>query len=143
MAKKKVFVSFDYDHDKRYKYLLEAWAANPDFDFVFNDKTPTEIDSNSIGRIKAALTLKIKAATHTLFIVGEHANQLHKDRKLIGFKNWINFEAHQSIQCSNKLAVVKLHKTYTVPGELAESGYSWTSGFSEKNVIAALDATST
>ncbi|GAH53547.1 unnamed protein product, partial [marine sediment metagenome] len=24
MAKKKVFVSFDYDNDKRYKFLLEA-----------------------------------------------------------------------------------------------------------------------
>ena len=36
MAKKKVFVSFDFDHDKHYKYLLEAWDANPDFDFVFD-----------------------------------------------------------------------------------------------------------
>jgi hypothetical protein len=25
MAKKKVFVSFDYDNDKRYKALLKAW----------------------------------------------------------------------------------------------------------------------
>ena len=25
MAKKKVFVSFDYENDKHYKFLLEAW----------------------------------------------------------------------------------------------------------------------
>ena len=66
MTKKKVFVSFDYENDRYYKYLLEAWDANPDFEFVFSDKTPSEIDSNDIGRIKAALTTKINSATHTL-----------------------------------------------------------------------------
>ena len=52
---KKVFVSFDYENDKRYKFLLEAWHAHPDFEFVFADATPTEIDSNDVGRVKAAL----------------------------------------------------------------------------------------
>ncbi len=33
--KKKVFVSFDYDNDKQYKFLLQAWDANPNFNFVF------------------------------------------------------------------------------------------------------------
>ncbi|CAC9487784.1 hypothetical protein, partial [uncultured Gammaproteobacteria bacterium] len=28
MAKKKVFVSFDWDNDKNYKFLLQAWDAN-------------------------------------------------------------------------------------------------------------------
>lgn len=56
--KKKVFVSFDFENDKQYKYLLEAWDANDDFDFVFSDKTPTEINSDNIGRIKAGLTAK-------------------------------------------------------------------------------------
>ncbi len=95
MVKKKVFISFDYDNDKIYKFMLQAWDANPNFDFVFKDQTPGEIDTNNIDRIKAALTLKINAATHTLFIVGAHANQQHKDHRLIGFINWINFEAHQ------------------------------------------------
>ena len=30
-----VFVSFDYDNDRNYKYFLEAWNANPRFQFVF------------------------------------------------------------------------------------------------------------
>jgi len=96
MRKKKVFVSFDYDHDKQYKFLLQAWDANPEFDFVFEDKTPGEINSNNVGRIKAGLTSKLNEATHTLFIVGKHANQLHRLRNQIGFVNWINFEAYQS-----------------------------------------------
>lgn len=138
MAKKKVFVSFDYDHDRRYKYLLEAWDANPDFDFVFDDKTPEEINTNNIDRIKAGLTLKIKEATHALFIVGEYANQIHKDHKLIGFKNWMNFEAYQSIEEGNKLAVVKLDASYEVPEKLVGSGYWWIVGFKEENVIDVL-----
>lgn len=63
-----VFVSFDWDHDRRYKFLLEAWNKNPRFQFVFSDATPGEIDTNNVGRIKAALTAKINAATHTLVI---------------------------------------------------------------------------
>ena len=93
MSKTKVFVSFDYDNDRKYKYLLEAWDANPNFDFVFKDETPGEINTSDIGRIKAGLTRKINDATNTLFIVGKHSNQRHPMSKVIGFKNWINFEA--------------------------------------------------
>lgn len=137
MAKKKVFVSFDYDHDRNYKYLLQAWDANPDFDFVFKDQTPGEINTNNIGRIKAALTLKINDATHTLFIVGAYANQQHEDHRLIGFINWINFEAYQSIQSGNYLGVVKLKGSFSIPQEL-KAKYWWIAGFSERNVIEVL-----
>ncbi len=136
---KKTFVSFDFDHDKQYKYLLEAWDANPDFDFVFDDRTPGEINTTNIDRIKAALTVKIKDATHTVFIVGKYANQLHKDHLLIGFTNWMNFEASQSRLYNNKLAVVKLDQTCEVPNELAGRGYRWITGFTEDNVIAVLN----
>jgi len=141
MRKKQVFVSFDYDNDRKYKYLLQAWDANPDFDFVFKDETPGEINTNDIGRIKAGLTRKINDATHTLFIVGKHANQLHKDRRAIGFKNWINFEAYQSILSGNYLAVVKLDDSCKVPEELTAK-YRWISGFIEKNVINVLNDSS-
>ncbi|MCP4050026.1 MAG: hypothetical protein GY730_04900 [bacterium] len=141
MRKKQVFVSFDYDNDKRYKFLLQAWDANPDFDFVFEDKTPGEINTNNIDRIKAGLTTQINDSTHTLFIVGKHANQLHKDRHLIGFDNWINFEAYQSIQNNNYLAVVKLDDSCVVPKKLTAK-YWWLSGFTERNVIKVLNKSS-
>ena len=62
MAKKKVYVCFDYDRDKHYKYLMEAWNANPNFEFLFNDKSPREIQSYNISVIKSCLTKKIKEA---------------------------------------------------------------------------------
>jgi hypothetical protein len=87
------------------------------------------------------LTRKINEATHTLFIVGKHANQMHKDHKAIGFINWINFEAYQSIQSGNYLAVVKLDDSCVVPKEL-KAEHWWISGFSERNVIKVLNDSS-
>ncbi len=139
MAKEKVIVSFDWHNDRHYKYLLEAWDANPDFDFVFNDKTPDEIDSTNIGRVKAALTAKINSATHTLVIVGKEANKTHRDSKLIGFKNWINFEIYQSKQNRNKIAAVKIDKNYESPDQLSGAGASWAMSFKEDPIIRALN----
>lgn len=139
MAKKNVFVSFDWDNDKHYKYLLEAWDANPDFDFVFNDKTPDEIDTYNVSKVKAALTVKINSATHTLVIIGKEANKTHKHSKLIGFKNWINFEVYQSKQNKNKIAAVKIDRSYESPDELSGAGASWAMSFEEDPIIKALN----
>lgn len=138
MAKKKVFVSFDYDNDRHYRHLLQAWDANPDFDFVFSDVTTGEIDSNNIGRIKAAITAKINSATHTLVIVGKEANKTHRHSRLIGFKNWINFEINQSKLNRNKIVAVKIDRNYESPEELLGSGASWAMSFSQDAIIKAL-----
>lgn len=135
-----VFVSFDWDHDRRYKFLLEAWHKNPRFQFVFSDATPREIDSNNVGRIKGALTAKINAATHTLVIVGQYANSPHPKRRLIGYENWINFEIAQSKASPNKIVAVKLDRTFASPDELMGAGASWAMAFTEEAIMRALAA---
>lgn len=135
-----VFVSFDWDHDRRYKFLLDAWNKNPRFKFVFEDATPREINSFNIGRIKAGLTAKINAGTHTLVIVGKHANAPHPSRALIGFRNWINFEIHQSKLARNKIVAVKLDRAYASPEELQGAGATWALSFTEDAIIKALTA---
>lgn len=139
MAKKKIFVSFDYDNDKKYKYMLEAWDANPNFEFGFADATPDEIDSKNIDRVKAVLTRKINDATYTLVIVGKEANKLHKHHKLIGFKNWINFEIHQSKLNRNKLIAVKIDKNYESPEELLGAHASWAMSFTKDAITKAIE----
>lgn len=136
---KKVFVSFDFDNDKHYKYILEAWDANPNFEFEFNDTTSHEIKSNDVSRVKAALTAKIKEAAYTLVIVGKEANKRHKDSTLIGFKNWINFEVHQSKLNGNKLVGVKIDRTYESPEELINAGATWAMTFTEDTILKALN----
>lgn len=137
--KPKVFVSFDFDNDKQYKYLLEAWNKNPKFEFVFDDATPEEIDSNNIGRIKAGLTLKIKEATHVLVIIGQYANSPHRHRNLIGHKNWINFEIHQGVENRKRIAAVKLNYNYDSPEELKNATPSWAHSFTQENIIKVLE----
>lgn len=58
MAKKKVFVSFDYENDRHYKALLTAWDANQNFDFYFSDLSSTEINSWSVSVVKQVLSKK-------------------------------------------------------------------------------------
>lgn len=139
MAKKKVFVSFDYENDKYYKFLLEAWDANPKFDFTFSDISSQEIQTWDISRIKAALTAKINQATYTLVIVGKEANKPHKDRVKIGYRNWLNFEIAKSKENRNRLVAVKLDRTYESPQELLNTGAKWAMSFTQEAILKALD----
>lgn len=139
MAKKKVFVSFDYENDRHYKNLLSAWDANSNFEFYFNDHSSGEVQTNDISKVKAALTTKINQATHTIVIVGKYANTQHKDHKEIGYKNWINFETAKSKLNSNKLVGIKLDSTNTSPDELLNSGAKWAMSFTKEAIIKALE----
>ncbi len=139
MAKKRVFVSFDWDNDKHYKFLLKAWDANPQFEFAFSDYSSSEIKSWDIPTVKAALTRKINTATHTLVIVGDEANKKHADSALIGYENWLNFEIAKSKANGNKLIAVKISSTNTSPDELLGTGASWAMSFARDAVLKALN----
>lgn len=139
MAKKKVFVSFDYTNDKHYKFLLNAWDKNKNMDFVFDDCSSDEIQSDSIPTIKAGLTRRINTTTYTLVIIGKEANKKHPDSAEIGYKNWINYEIAKSKANLNKLVAVKLDKSFESPDELLGSGASWAMSFSQSAIIKALN----
>jgi hypothetical protein len=87
-ARKRICISFDWHHDRHYRYLLSAFSANEKSEIDFEDLTPGEIDSDNVGRVKAVLTGKIKESTHLLVIVGAYANEQHPDYKLIDDRNW-------------------------------------------------------
>ena len=138
MAKKKVFVSFDYDDDKNYYNLLKAWDANSDFDFFMTDLTPSEINTWDVSRIKAGLTTAIRKATYTIVIVGKNANKRHPKSSEIGYKNWINFEIAKSKEEGNKLVAVKIDKSYESPDELSGCGAKWAMSFTKDDILKAL-----
>ncbi|MBP6948745.1 MAG: TIR domain-containing protein [Candidatus Pacebacteria bacterium] len=137
--KPKIFVSFDYEHDKHYKFLLEAWNANKEFDLVFDDYSSEEINSNNIGRIKAALTNKIKESTHVLVISGGHTNTPHRNRSLIGHVNWINFESYQAVSYKKRIAVIKINFLSQIPTTLVGAKYSTANSFTHQNIINAIN----
>ena len=136
---KKVFVSFDYEHDKHYKFLLEAWSKNDKFDFEFYDHSSGEINTNDISRVKAALTAKIRSADITFVIIGKYANSWHEDYEKIGYKNWINFEIAKSVEAGNSLVAIKLDREFVSPDEILNKNASWAYSFTEDSIVAALE----
>ncbi len=138
LAKPKVFVSFDYDNDRNYKRLLEAWSANTKFQFTFHDKTPQEILSNDVGRIKAVLTTKVQEASHVLVLVGRYANQRHSDAQKIGHINWIHFECNQAMLYKKKLVAVLLQPTNLLPNNILGATGIRVDSFNQADIIAAL-----
>ncbi|MBR2704344.1 MAG: TIR domain-containing protein [Clostridia bacterium] len=138
MSKRKIFVSFDYENDRKHKYLLEAWNGNDEFEFEFDDKSTKEINSWNIPTIKAALTAKIRSAEYTIVIVGEEANKRHKDSALIGYKNWQNFEIAKSKENGNKIIAIKINRLYESPEELLGCNASWAYSFTEEAIMRAV-----
>lgn len=136
--KTQVCVSFDYTNDNRYYNMLKAWDANSNFDFSFGDCTPSEIQSESVSRIKAVLTQKIDSASCLLVIVGEEANKTHPDSREIGYTNWQNYEIAKAKELGKRLVAVKIDRDYTSPSELLNANASWAMSFTEDAIVKAL-----
>ena len=67
----KVFVSFDFENDRQYKYTLNMWNANPNLSFSFDDRSATEIQSNDVSVVKNVLSRKINEASAVVVIIGK------------------------------------------------------------------------
>lgn len=139
MAKKRIFNSFDYDHDRNYRYLLKALAANPRSDIEFDDLTPEEIQSYDISRIKAVLTTIIRHATHTLVIIGKYANSYHSDRNEIGTRNWQWWEIEKSAEEGKGFIAVKINRNNDTPTPLYGNNATWAMSFSVDSIVEAID----
>jgi|SRR5207244_499627 len=136
---KKICISFDWHNDRNYRYMLSAWIANPNNPVSFTDLTPGEIDTDDVGRVKARLTTQIRAATHTLILVGAYANTRHKDSLTIGTRNWIWWEIEQSKAEGNGLIAVKISRESPTPDPLLNSGASWAMSFTREAILKAID----
>lgn len=134
----KIFVSFDFDNDRQYKYTLNMWDANDSIDFSFNDGSTREIQSWEISRIKAAITTKINQSDAILVLIGEDADKQHKDHVAIGYRNWQYFEIAQAKAANKKIIAVKLNKENTSPDLLFNSGASWAYSFTLDSIKRAI-----
>lgn len=133
MAKKKVFISYQYDEDKHYKSLLNAWNANPNFEFGFNDQSVTvPINSKQASAIKAGITRKMKEATYCLVLVGEHTHE----------SAWVNWEIENAYILGLKIVGVKINKSYTTPLALYGKDAQWAMSFTLDSIIKALNEAS-
>ncbi len=130
MAKKTVFISYDYDNDKHYKNLLVAWDANKEFDFSFYDASvDVSVDSDDAAAIKRVISARINNATHFLCIVGE---KTHKSE-------WVAWEIGKAVELKKKMVAVKTEKDNTTLTELYGVGAAWALAFTFASIKKALD----
>ena len=130
MAKKKVFISYDYDNDKHYKNLFVAWDANKEFDFSFYDASvDVSVDSDDAAAIKRVISAGINNATHFLCIVGK---KTHKSE-------WVAWEIDKAVELKKKIIAVKTAKDNTAPTGLYGVGAKWALSFTFASIKKALD----
>lgn len=130
MAKKTVFISFDYDNDAHYKNLLLAWDKNSEFDFGFYDGSLKDaIDSTNAAYIKSKIKPKILAARRLLCIIGAKTSK----------SKWIDWEIQTAKDNSKKLIGVKTAKDNTSPSGLIGAGATWALSFNFAAIKKALD----
>jgi len=136
---KRIFMSFNYTDDKNYRYLLSALAKNTNSPVKFEDITPSEIMSMDVGRIKAALTRRIKDADYTLVVIGEHANQRHPDAAKIGTRNWQWWEIEKAVDEGHKFIAVKITNSNPTPDPLKNRGATWARSYNVEAIAKAID----
>ena len=72
MAMKRVFISFDFDHDEELRAALVAQAKNPDSPFEIADWSVRErFESNWKEQVRS----RIRGTDLTIVICGEHTDQ--------------------------------------------------------------------
>ena len=133
---KRICISFDWHNDRDSRHLLGAWLANRKIPATFTDLSAGQLNDN-VAKVKARLTTQIRAATHTLVLIGEYANTRHQFSERIGTRNWIWWEIEQSKAEGNGLIAVKLQASNPTPDPLLDSGATWATSFTREAILKA------
>ncbi len=129
LRSKKVFVSYKYDGDAKYKNLLVAWSKHHRFDVEFDDvSSDISIDSRVESEIKAGILTHIKDADIFLCIVGE---KTHKSKM-------VPWEIESAVTLGKKIIAVKTSISNKPPKGLKSVGAIWARSFTEKEIVKAL-----
>lgn len=130
MAKRRIFISFDYDNDRHYKNLLVAWDKNDIFDFAFFDGSVTvPVNSDKAGPIRRVISQRISNCSHLLCIVGEYT---HKS-------SWVEWEIEKAVSLNKNIIAVKTAKGNTTPVPLYGVGATWALSFTFESIKKAVD----
>lgn len=130
MAKKKIFISYDYDNDKNYKNMLLAWDKNSEFDFGFSDQSAdVSVQSTNADAIKRAISAKINAATYFLCLIGSKSSR----------SSWVAWEIGKAKELKKRLVAVKISSSDTTPSGFLNAGASWAMSFTFDSIKKAIE----
>src|ERR1051325_12181979 len=125
-----VFVSYDYDNDKHYKRLLQAWSANSQFNLEFFDQS-VDVSVNSIqaGPIRRVISQRISKSDLLLCIVGEETH--HSD--------WVDWEIEKADELGKKIVAVKVERDNITPSAIYGKGAEWAYSFTFSSIKKAIE----
>jgi hypothetical protein len=130
MAKNKVFIGYDYDHDKASKDRLLGWDANREFDFSSYDQAfGVAVDSPEAVAIKQDLTARIGDSSHFLCIVGKETYR----------SVWMAWEIRKAVELKKKLVAAKTDSTNNSPTAMQGVGASWSTTFNFESIKKAVN----
>ena len=115
-----IFVSYDYDNDRRYKNTLKMWAANSQFDFEFFDQSvDVSVNSFEAAPIRRAISRRINGSDILLCLVGQYTY----------LSSWVAWEIEKATELQKKIVAVKISSSYTTPAGLYNVGAKWAMSF--------------
>ena len=130
MAKKRIFVSYDYDNDKHYKDLLVAWDANSEFDFISHDESvDAAVNSDDTAAIRRLISARISHATYFLCLIGKETYK----------SEWITWEINKAIEFEKKLIAVKIKSGNMSPSAIVNVGACWAVSFAFEFIKKAIE----
>lgn len=127
---KRIFVSYKYSGDAKYKNLLVAWSKNYKFSVEFDDvSSDISINSRDEEVIKKGITPHIERADIFLCLIGE---KTHKS-------SMVEWEITKALEFRKKIVAVKTKRTNISPSVIKEVGATWALNFREKDILKALN----
>jgi hypothetical protein len=116
MAKNKVFIGYDFDHDKAAKDRLLGWDIDKECQFSSYDGSfNIAVDSNEAAAIKQDLAARIGDSSHFLCVVGKETYR----------SAWMAWEIRKAVELKKKLVAAKTDSTNNSPTALQGVGASW------------------
>lgn len=130
----KVFISYDYDEDRRHKNLLHAWAENDSDHFKgieFEDaSTDVSINSEDPAAIKRAISRRLKTCDKIIVLIGK---KTHKS-------SWCEWEIDKADELGLPFVAVKIESSNTTPSNLYGKGAKWANSFTKKSIEKAISS---
>ena len=130
MAKRKIFISYDYKNDRHYKNLLLAWDKHKNFDFSMRDHSiDVSVNSTKAKYIRSVISGAISDATYFLVIIGTKTYK----------SNWVTWEIEKAESLGKRIVAVKTDRQNRSPGQLYGIGASWAMSFSYLSIMNAIN----
>ena len=134
---KRICIAFDWQNDWDSRHQLGAWLANHQLAATFSDVSAGQLAIDNVVGVKTRLIRQIRAATHTLVLIGESANARHPFSEKIRTRNWIWWEIEQSKREGNRLIAVKLKAGNPTPDPLLDADVTWATSFTREAILKA------